>query len=655
MILFMSQLAKGPAELKSTAVLAWMLTIALCAFLVFQTPAQAERRLALVVGNDAYQNVTKLQKAVNDAKGMGETLKELGFEVTIAINTSRRAMNRTLQDFTNSIEPDDIVMFFYAGHGVEIDGENYLLPIDVPDANSDQLDFIKSETIRLNTLLANLRQTKSRLNLVVLDACRNNPFSKTAGRSLGSDKGLARIAAPQGTFVIYSADVGETALDRLSDSDANPNSVFTRTLIPLMLTPGIDLVDTAREARRQVRKLALSVSHEQTPAYYDAVLGDFFFTPASISTPQITSQVVKPPLTQEVTPNSTPIVKTTEISKPNQQPIKNNRETAPPEIDVALLTNPKEPSNIRPNVSEDELSNQDLGPVPALVVTAGEKDLIRLWNADTMSLLAELSGEKKLITTIKLTNKGRSLLVAGKDGSVVTYSLPSFKKISAYYPDFEVSVIGEANDGTIMMGGTHGLLAAFNPKTLTEIRRRQAHDGIVSPIIARANSVLSASADGAIVTTDVKSGREINRVHTIANGKITDFVFVSDTIIVAAHEKGEVSYIDVSSGQILSAFQGHNGWISSVDITPNRRAIVTAGVNGNLRYWPIGSSKLSRSVPAHSDVASGAKFLNAYSGNLLASVGFDGKLKFWLNNDNRQVAEFKHGPAIVFFDYISTQ
>lgn len=580
--------------------------------LLMLVPAHAQRRLALVIGNDAYENITTLKKAANDARGISDTLTNLGFEVTTATNISRREMNQTLQTFNNSIRADDIVLFFFAGHGVEIAGENYLLPIDVPDAKGDQLDFIKGETIRLNRVLEDLRSRKAKLSLVILDACRNNPFTGSPGRSLGGKKGLARISAPQGTFVMYSADVGEAALDRLGDNDQNPNSIFTRTLIPLMKTPGIDLVDTAREARRQVRKLALSVRHSQTPAYYDAVLGDFYFTPSS--------DVV-------------------------EQGNTNDKE---PEIKLAL----GDDSN-QQTLGERIISPQpEAAPLPSMVVTAGEKDLIKVWDADNFKLLAELNGEKKLFSTIKLIDKGRSLMVAGRDGSVVSYALPSFKKTNAFYPNFSVSVLTQTDDGTIIVGGNNGTLAAYDGATFNEIWRRKAHDGIVSPILPMKNQIITASQDGAIVITDVKTGQEISRAHTFAGGKITDITFINETTIVAAHEKGEIAYINLSNGQVLSAFKAHNGWISSVDVTPDGAAIVTAGVNGNLKFWSLGGTTLIKSIPAHSDVASGAKFLKVITGGALASVGFDGALRFWQDN-GRQLAELKHGPAILYFDYIS--
>ena len=110
--------------------------------------------------------------------------------------------------------------------------------------------------------------------LYVVDACRDNPFVSSTGRSIGGTRGLTLVEPPSGTFVMFSAGAGETALDRLSDDDPNPNSVYTRVLLPRLKAPG-RIGDIARDVRRQVRNLASEVNHVQTPAYYDEVLGDF--------------------------------------------------------------------------------------------------------------------------------------------------------------------------------------------------------------------------------------------------------------------------------------------------------------------------------------------------------------------------------------------
>ena len=239
--------------------------------------AFAAKRVALVIGNDDYSQVPKLQKAVNDAKAIGTALEGIGFTVLRAENLTRREMNRQLQSFASRLEAGDEAVFFFAGHGVEIAGRNYLLPTDVPAARPGQEDFVKAEAIPVDQVLDTIRSRGTRVSILVLDACRDNPFPKVGTRSLGGSRGLARMPAPEGTFIMYSAGVGQTALDRLSNDDPNPNSVFTRSLIPLMQKPGMSLVQAARAVRRDVQKLAATVPHDQRPAYYDEVTGDFFF------------------------------------------------------------------------------------------------------------------------------------------------------------------------------------------------------------------------------------------------------------------------------------------------------------------------------------------------------------------------------------------
>ncbi len=241
-------------------------------------PAYAANKIALVVGNDNYQNVVSLQKAVNDARTISQTLAQLGFEVILTTDTTRRKFNQKLQQFTSKIEAGDIAMLYYAGHSIEINGQNFLLPVDIPQADPGQEDFVKSESVGLQAILSTLRTKKAKLNIVMLDACRNNPFARSGNRGIGGTRGLAGVNPPQGTFVLYSADAGETALDRLSDIDIDPNSIFTRILVPMMLEPELNLPAMAREVRIKVKQLAKTVSHDQTPAYYDAFIGNFYFT-----------------------------------------------------------------------------------------------------------------------------------------------------------------------------------------------------------------------------------------------------------------------------------------------------------------------------------------------------------------------------------------
>jgi len=241
------------------------------------------KRMALIIGNDLYKNVTPLKKAVNDADAISNTLKDLGFQTHLHRNLNRRAMNAALADFTGKIEKQDEVLFFFSGHGISVRGENYLLPIDVPEVAPGQEGFITREAFSENEIIQSLQDQGVRVSILILDACRNNPFPRKGTRSIGRSVGLGRTSAPpEGTFVMYSAGVGQEALDRLSDDDPHPNSVYTRKLIPLMKEEGLQIVRVAKRLRTEVETLAKTAkggAHKQYPSYYDELRGDFFFKP----------------------------------------------------------------------------------------------------------------------------------------------------------------------------------------------------------------------------------------------------------------------------------------------------------------------------------------------------------------------------------------
>jgi hypothetical protein len=247
------------------------------ALLAQAAPAHAEKRVALVIGNNDYKNVPKLQKAVNDARTMGDTLKQLGFSVMVAENQTRQAFSQTLLAFDATIQPGDTAFFFFAGHGFEIAGQNYLLPIDVPTATEGQEELVRDASILADRVVERLLRRGTRTAILVFDACRNNPFERRGTRAVAGGGGLAPMTQlPEGVFSVFSAGPRQTALDRLSDNDDNPNSVFTRIFAKELLKPGDNLVQVAQRTRRVVSEMADTVHHKQIPVYFDQMVDDVF-------------------------------------------------------------------------------------------------------------------------------------------------------------------------------------------------------------------------------------------------------------------------------------------------------------------------------------------------------------------------------------------
>ena len=294
--------------------------VSLCATLLLCGPARAEKRVALVVGNDRYANLSsdmQLVKAVNDSVAVGDQLAKLGFTVVRGRNLSRQALIDKLSEFTAQIETGDTAAFFYAGHGVAIGGVNYLVMSDVPAVTADSELRVRGASIPEGDIVSEIQSKGARVALLVLDACRDNPFPRTGTRSIGNTRGLSDAKPARGVFTIYSAGIGQTALDRLGRNDPNPNSVFTRVFVQALADQSVSLGDMVVDMREKVADLALTAKndagqpepHEQTPAYYDQTIGGRIYLtgrppakPVSLPDPAPVAPKAREPEVAVVTP-----------------------------------------------------------------------------------------------------------------------------------------------------------------------------------------------------------------------------------------------------------------------------------------------------------------------------------------------------------------
>lgn len=253
----------------------------LAAFAILAAPAQAcAKSIAIVIGNDAYAEITPLNAGVADARAMKDGLARAGFSVEIVENGSKRQISRALATVESRIEPGDTVVFHYSGHGFEIDGQNWLLPVDVPAAREGESGLVKDAAFNAADIIDRFRARGAGTVVAILDACRNNPFVKPGTRAIAGTRGLAGMEAGGGVFIMFSAGSKQLALDRLSAGDQEKTSVFVRSVLPLLERPELSLIDVAKETQTRVRELARSVGHDQVPAYYDGIVGRVSLTGA---------------------------------------------------------------------------------------------------------------------------------------------------------------------------------------------------------------------------------------------------------------------------------------------------------------------------------------------------------------------------------------
>ena len=241
--------------------------LTVCSIWLLSQPACAEKRVALVMGNSAYQNVTPLANPQNDSEAMSAVLKSVGFDVVeLKRNLNVSEMRRALRDFSDTVRDADVAIVYYAGHGIEVQGSNYLIPIDaVLERDIDAFD----EAIPLDRILTVIEPAKQ-LRLVILDACRDNPFNKTMKRTIGSravGRGLAKVEPESpNTLIAFAAKAGSTA----SDGDSK-NSPFTAALVKYLPRPGLDLRRAFGYTRDEVLK---ATNNKQEPFIYGSLGGD---------------------------------------------------------------------------------------------------------------------------------------------------------------------------------------------------------------------------------------------------------------------------------------------------------------------------------------------------------------------------------------------
>lgn len=224
---------------------------------------QIERRVALVIGNGAYQYTGQLPNPANDAQDIAQALKKFNFQVILKTDASLEAMADVIYQFGESLKGGGVGLFYYSGHGLQVKGENYLLPVD---ANLMREDEIKRKAINANDVMEKMGEGKSHLNLVFLDACRNNPFPSS---TRAVSRGLIGMNAPNGTLLVFSTNPGNVAAD-----GSGRNGIFTKHLLQQINQPGLEIGMLLRKVRSAVKE---ETGGQQVPWENGSIEGEFYF------------------------------------------------------------------------------------------------------------------------------------------------------------------------------------------------------------------------------------------------------------------------------------------------------------------------------------------------------------------------------------------
>ena len=249
-------------------------------YLTVSAPAQDSRglvvkseRLALVIGNGAYQTAP-LKNPVNDAEDVTRVLSSMGFKVSLHQNVDKRTMEESIRNFGRQLKAGGVGLFFFAGHGMQVEGQNYLIPVNAKIKSESD---IKYEAVDAGLVLGKMEDAGNQLNIVILDACRNNPFSRNFRNAA---TGLARMDAPTGSLIAYSTAPGAVAADGV-----DRNGIFAKHLIKHLAAPNLTVEQVLKKVRIDV---AAETSQRQIPWESSSLMGEFYFSSAQAA-PMLTT------------------------------------------------------------------------------------------------------------------------------------------------------------------------------------------------------------------------------------------------------------------------------------------------------------------------------------------------------------------------------
>jgi WD40 repeat protein len=592
-----------------------MTRIALIAFVVLSlflpAGAFAEKRVALVIGIDRYLNLpsrAQLKRAVNDARAVSLAFKDLGFEVTEIEDANRSTFNAKWQQFLLTVGEGDVVAFYFSGHGVEIEGLNFLIPSDIPLVEYGRQEQIKRESISVSELLLDLRKRKPGVSLLILDACREHPLVPDEWRLPGAlPGGLAKMDAPMGTFIMYSAWAGQTALDRLPPPMTDPdpvNSVYTRKLLPLMRQNGLQLRDLAAEVREQVHALAATVGHPQAPAYYDGLLGKFCLAGCD---PDGQPTVIKPP-------------------------------GAP---DPALTTTYEDKAHrlVRTFLHQSQVHSVAFSPDGRLGLSGGDDP--KLWDLATGKALHTFEGHTGFVTSVAFSPNGRLAVSSGSsDGNIKVWDVTTGAELRTLsgHSGAVNSVAISPDSRFVLSGSMDHTLKLWDVETGNLVHTSLGHLGSVLSVTISHNGSLTLSGgdDGTFRLWDLASGRELRTFSSNELGMIFAVAISPDNRFALVG--GDELYLwDITTGKKVRTFPGYSDrpGVYSVAISPDGRLFASTSCGhptsdscskGLVQLWIMPEGKQIGFV-GHSDWVRSVAF--SPDGRFLLSGGEDGTSRLW--------------------------
>jgi WD40 repeat protein len=578
--------------------------------LLAQGSVQAGRRSALVIGNGAYPE-ERLANAVNDAEAVARTLEEVGFSVKLVRNGDKRTIEDELEAFSRRLVPGEIGLFYFSGHGVQVEGENYLVPVN---AQLNRQTDTQYDAVPLGKVISKLETSSATSRIIVLDACRNNPFYRrwpSTARG-GATRGLATplTSGSAGTFIAFSTAPGKEAADGIGNG---PNSPFTTHLLRHLRTPNLEVANLFRRVRNDVMQ---ATSHKQIPWVSEALVGEVYLNPQS----PISALAEKPEL-------------------PNPAPTRPRQETAPVQPDQGTSR------SLRYSLQghSKAVNAVAFSPDGLRIVSGSFDNTLRLWDAvNGQSIGSPLEAHTDPVLAVAVSHDGKYIISGSLDGTIRIWDGnngrvlgPAFKGHSqsvgslAFKPNGRQFASGSAHN-LVKMGGELLFWDIANSTPYLSLPKEH-EDGILSLAFSQDGKFLiTGGADGLIFVRSVITGNPIlpplrghsKRVYSVS-------LSFDGRMIASASADGSVRLWDLLSGkQVGKPLTGHKGWVQSVSFSPDGRRIVSGSRDRTLRIWdPKTGKQIGNPLQGHLDYVSSVAF--SPDGRKIISGSWDGTLRLW--------------------------
>lgn len=667
-----------------TAAVRLIVSLVLFVGVGLQCAAAGERRVALIIGNSKYAATDTLPNPGNDARVMTDVLGRLGFEVTAGNDLTAPDLSRLVHSFVQKLGSSDVALFFYAGHGLQYQGRNFMVGTEAQLADEATMPF---ETVSLDLVIELIERT-AKTTIVLYDACRNNPLARSfrsklktvASKRSGGPivgTGAAPVEARMGdTLIVFSATPGSEASD-----GTEGNSPFTASLAKHIETPGLEVEVMLKRVTAEVRTVT---NDTQTPERLSQLIREFYFKDATVEVAQaepapsgVEEELRRKirELEEKLEASKSTVIAAAGTREPGQgkaatpgaaEPADAPPKAEPPPQPPALAktepvpTAPEKPAETVAAAPAPAAAPSPPAATPALALggavlkadatdgivtrslgfardggslfTAGDDGVLRFWDPATFALSKDVAGMGGRNTRATISSDGSLMAVGGADKRVRVLKLPGGEQM-AELPVQSGRVYGlafsmEKPPRYVAAGDGEGEVVLWDLKRNKSVGRPKSHQGpahAVSYYPGDTSTFLTAGGDGTIKVYSFKDGTRTIQAHR-GGVFFASYVGNGDTILSAGADRTLKLWNSKGLGQVRS-FEGHAKYILTAAISPDGRLIASGGGDKAVLLWEAESGRLLRRLLGHRQDVEALAFTP--DGKRLVSSSEDKTIKVW--------------------------